>query len=106
MKPRLAEAGDGVMAMMPATSRKASELPAVAAGSVSVIWNEAWPCAGTVTWGALKATVCGEPCWLVTTTLKVTAELPVFFTWTIPLRVRSVLNSSRPKFKVVSSLSA
>ncbi len=84
-------------AMSPATSRKLSELPAVAAVTSSVTLTSAWPWAGTRSEVLLRLTLCGLPDAPACATLKIASEEP-WLRREMSFVLRNLsLNSAKPK---------
>src|SRR4051794_31687055 len=84
----------------PATSSNASGEPAVATGTVSVTFTDAFPRAGTVTVDASNDTECGRPWSSVSETANVAGELPKLRSLTFIVFWKSRFSSEKPKLSV------
>ena len=97
--PLLSDADAGVNAMSPATSRNASELPAVAAGTLSVTLDFGVALRLDRHLVLLSDIVCGEPCGSVARDVeRRIAWCRRFCSVIVPApSLKSLLNSSNPK---------
>ena len=100
----MSDAPAGVISTRPATSRKASEPPAVAAGTSSVTLTSVSPWAGTRTEVLPKCKVCGLPDAAACASLKIASDEP-WLRREISFVLRNLsLNSAKPKLRDVPNL--